>query len=97
MIRLGMIATLALGGCAPTPAAETPATLPSGVECDATSIQDLVGKPLGKDTVADARRRSGAASARVLTPDMAVTMEFRADRLNVQVDAKNVVTRVGCG
>ena len=44
-----------------------------------------------------ARVDAGATVARTLKPNQAVTMEYRFDRLNLRVDAKDVVESVGCG
>jgi hypothetical protein len=41
--------------------------------------------------------RSGALMARVLRPGQAVTMEFNAQRLNLDLDSGNSVTRARCG
>ena len=44
------------------------------------------------------RIAAGAQVTRVLRPgQQLMTMEFRADRLNLYVDAADVVTRVTCG
>ena len=40
---------------------------------------------------------SGARNARVVKPGMAVTMDFRQDRVTVQVDAQNRIERASCG
>lgn len=86
---------------APPPAnAQTPtgeATEGMPMVCDAAPVQNLVGQ---KSTVAigrDALARTGAKSLRVIGPGMAVTMDFRNDRLNIEVDDKNVITAIRCG
>ncbi len=38
-----------------------------------------------------------ARNARVVKPGMAVTMDFRQDRVTVQVDAQNRIERASCG
>ena len=40
---------------------------------------------------------SGARSARVIKPGMAVTMDFREDRVNIDVDAANSIKAIRCG
>ena len=34
---------------------------------------------------------------RVIKPGQAVTMDYRGDRLNVEVDAHNAIVRITCG
>ena len=47
--------------------------------------------------VEKARLASGSKTVRVIRPGMAVTMDYRIDRLNVDLNDKDVVTRVHCG
>jgi hypothetical protein len=56
-----------------------------------------VGKRAAASTVEEARQRSNSYMARVLWPKQVVTMEFNAQRLNLDVDAAGVVQRVRCG
>ncbi len=65
--------------------------------CDATQAQWTVGKAVGEADVEQARKDAGAQTARTLKPGQAVTMEFNAARLNLDVDDKGVVTAVRCG
>ena len=65
--------------------------------CDAAAAQGAVGKVATPALVEKARHDAGAETARVLKPRQVVTMEYLAERLNLYVDANNVVTRVTCG
>ena len=47
--------------------------------------------------VEEARQRSGSYMARVLRPGQVVTMEFNAQRLNLDLNAAGVITGVRCG
>ncbi|AEO40347.1 Elastase inhibitor AFLEI Flags: Precursor [Xanthomonas perforans] len=78
---------------APDAAPEAP---PIGT-CDATQVQSLVGQPLTDAVGEQARSDAGAKSVRVLKPGQMTTMEFNGERLNLEVDAKNVITSVRCG
>ena len=89
------VLVLALAGCTST--TPMPDTTPATAQCHADAAQSLLGQPATPDTVERARRRGGAQVARVLKPDQMVTMEFREGRLNVYVDAANVITRIACG
>lgn len=79
----------------PNPAS-APEAPPVGT-CDASQAQGLVGQAAEQALVDQARIDTGSKSVRVLTPNQMVTMEFNGERLNIEVDAKNVVTGVRCG
>lgn len=95
------VAACMLSACAQqTPVTGTPAVPPqlSGTrDCNAAGARFAVGKSADAALVEQARSRSGAYMARVLRPGQAVTMEFNAQRLNLDVDTANVVTRARCG
>lgn len=65
--------------------------------CDAGKAQSAVGQAASQDVVDKAVSDSGSSTARVIKPGEAVTMDFREDRLNIEVDAGNMVTAVRCG
>jgi hypothetical protein len=56
-----------------------------------------MGKPASAYLLEQARKASGAQYARILKPDDMVTLEYRSERLNLNVDRQGVVTRVNCG
>ncbi len=85
---------IALTGCAPTTAPESAA--PAG-QCDAAPVQDLVGKPYDAALGSDAQTRSGSRGVRVIRPGQAVTMDYRADRLNIELNAGERVVSLRCG
>ncbi|HET9810162.1 MAG TPA: I78 family peptidase inhibitor [Sphingomicrobium sp.] len=89
-------AWVALAACAPAPQpipvhGETP-----GRTCDNADIQQFVGREATSQLGAEMLRVSGAATVRWVQPGMAVTMEFRSDRLTVYLDAANRVERISC-
>lgn len=93
------IATLAvlLAACTtatPSMTDQQPATADT---CNADAAQSLAGQVATTEVVARARQLAGAQTARVLKPDQMVTLEYLAGRLNVYVDANNVITRISCG
>ncbi len=61
-------------------------------ECGASDLQYLVGQP---GRVLDGMRFS--QDLRVIQPGMAVTMDFRADRLNIWLNDLDRIERVTCG
>ncbi len=96
MIRLALpIAALALAGaCAPQ---ERPAPNPPGVECDAGKVDGLIGRTRTAEVEAEAKRLSGANLVRWLEPNAIVTMEFRADRLNLHLGTDGKIGSARCG
>ena len=65
--------------------------------CDAEAAQRFVGQKADEATVKAAVAASGAKSARVIKPDMMVTMDFRGDRVNIRVDDAGKIIAVTCG
>ncbi|MCC4619680.1 Elastase inhibitor AFLEI Flags: Precursor [Xanthomonas cassavae CFBP 4642] len=82
---------------ASAPAPDAAPDAPPIGNCDATQVQSLVGQPVTDAVSEQARSDAGAKSVRVLKPGQMVTMEFNGERLNLEVDAKNLVTSVRCG
>ena len=65
--------------------------------CSAEQAQRFVGRTADEDTVQAAISASGAKTARVIKPDMMVTMDYRGDRLNIRVDAAGKIIEIACG
>ena len=79
---------LVLAGCVMTPVEPAdPVDL-----CGASDLQYLVGQP---GRVLDGMRFS--QDLRVIQPGMAVTMDFKADRLNIWLNDFDRIERVTCG
>lgn len=77
------------------PAPPEPAT--AAAACDDSQAQWAIGKKATDADVEQARKDSGAQTARTLKPGQAVTMEFNANRLNLDLDAAGLVTAIRCG
>ncbi|SMF25317.1 MULTISPECIES: I78 family peptidase inhibitor [unclassified Pseudomonas] len=98
------LATLAvaavLAGCSTggNSAGSAPAA-PAGNDgrCEASGADFAIGKPGSPDLLEQARKASGSQMARMLKPHDVVTLEYRSERLNLNVDEQGVVTRVNCG
>ena len=85
-LALGLLAACTQPELAPSPSAPGPSDA-----CGASKLQALVGKPLGTLDV-----KTLPSVPRQIGPDMAVTDDYQPDRLNVEYDAKNIVTKVSC-
>ncbi|QVM93241.1 hypothetical protein JYG34_09590 [Pseudomonas entomophila] len=79
------------GGSAPS------APVGNDGRCEASGADFAVGKQATPALLDQARKASGSQMARVLTPHDVITLEYRSERLNLNVDEKGVVTRVNCG
>ena len=66
------------------------------MKCNPDVLEQFNGKVANEATVKQAVAASGAKNARVVKPGMAVTMDFREDRLTINVDADNKIERIGC-
>jgi hypothetical protein len=91
MIRVSLMLLLPCAACADTTTAG-PTT-----ECDADAAQKLVGQQGSAALAAEAQRSSGAGIVRWLQPNQIITMEYRADRLNISIDAGGRVDAIRCG
>ncbi len=80
---------------APPPAADAsnpPAASTAEDACGKAKYADLVGKPATDPAVPPA-----SPSVRHITPGMQVTMDFRADRLNIRIGVDGKITEISCG
>ncbi len=76
---------------------EVATTPPPVGTCDASQVEGLVGQPYSEELAEQARQDAGAAQVRMLKPNQPITMEFLGERLNIEVDDKNLVSGVRCG
>ncbi len=61
-------------------------------QCGASTLQWLQGK--AETVLYDTRLPEGR---RIIHPDTAVTRDYRADRLNIHIDAQGRITLIACG
>ncbi len=88
-----LLPVLSLAACVPSPDALPPAVDgPAANACGADELQDLVGQPR-----AAASDITFAVPVRIIEPGMAVTMDYRADRLNVEIGRDARIARIFCG
>jgi len=76
------------------PAAEPPPGIPAAADdtCGAAKYAGLVGRPADMPGVPDP-----GPGFRHITPDTHVTMDFREDRVNMEISAEGVITGFRCG
>ncbi|MGM3216790.1 I78 family peptidase inhibitor [Pseudomonas sp. PhalM4] len=65
--------------------------------CEASGADFAIGKQGNAELLEQARKASGSQMARILKPHDVVTLEYRSERLNLNVDEQGKVTRVNCG
>jgi hypothetical protein len=89
------VAALALfaSACSTIPA-DRPA--PSGT-CSNDGLNAFTGREATSDVGAEIMHMSGANILRWVPNGSVITMEFRADRVTIYLDANNKVERVNCG
>lgn len=97
------LSALSLAACAVGPEPYTtgqrePISLrDEGDECGASLVQSFVGIRANTALREEITTRSGARSIRWIEPGMAVTMDYRGDRLNAELDQDGVITAMRCG
>ena len=65
--------------------------------CGSSLVQTYMGLRANDTVREEVIRRSGAETVRWITPGTAVTMDFSATRLNVELDQDDVVRAFRCG
>lgn len=99
--RLSLLAALLATSTACTPMPPNPKPSkpfpPRVAQCQADPGQRFVGQAATDEIVAQVKTATGANSVRVLKPGMAMTMDYRDDRLNIELDDHDVIVKVGCG
>jgi len=98
MIGRVVLAGLLLSGCT-VPEGDVNEDVPVYGEgrCDAAAAQALVGREASAELGAEALERTGARTIRWIQPGQAVTMDYRMDRLNIELDERNRVKAIRCG
>jgi hypothetical protein len=65
--------------------------------CEAEAAQSFLGRNANEAVVKEAVRASGAKTVRVIPHDGMVTMDYRGDRLNIQLDPQGKIVAITCG
>ncbi|MCD9027777.1 hypothetical protein LDO26_06115 [Luteimonas sp. BDR2-5] len=69
----------------------------SATPCDTEAVQGLIGQTGSEEIYTRAMQDSGAKQFRALGPTDMATMDFREDRLNIDLDADGRITGFRCG
>lgn len=91
------LAGCSTGGSSGADSGATAAAPGNDGRCQASGADFAMAKRASPELLEQARKASGAQIARVLTPHDMVTLEYRSERLNLNVDEQGVVNRVNCG
>lgn len=82
------------------PPASTPAPSPEAsaepTSCGAEQFASYVGQKGTDAVIAAIQAKRGDQPIRVIKPGMAVTMDYRAERLNVDLDDSGTIKRLYC-
>lgn len=97
-----VLVAVALAGCSTGSAPGGDSNAPAASagndgRCNASGADFTVGKPGTPELLEQARKASGSQMARILKPHDMVTLEYRSERLNLNVDEQGNVVRVNCG
>ena len=88
------IALLTLAACEPGPAPPSgpPLPPPDADSCGAATHADLVGQD-----VTALERVLILGQVRVIRPGDTITLDFRPERINFEIDAEDRIARIFCG
>ncbi len=68
-----------------------------GGTCDAKAASAYVGQAISEQVAEQAKAAAGARGVRIIRPGMAVTMDYRAGRLNLELDEAGRIVKASCG
>lgn len=93
----GLLA-LGLTACV-SPSNNPPAAIkpvPADDKCNASQVADLVGQPYNAAMLARVKAAVGHVNIRPIRPNQAVTMDYREDRLNIDIDKDEKIVGFRC-
>ncbi|MCY1269180.1 Peptidase inhibitor I78 family protein [compost metagenome] len=94
---VALFAVALLAGCSSTEERSASPDAAASGRCNAEPLQSLVGRTVSASLLQEAKRTSGAQVARVLRPNDVMTMDYNSQRLNIDVDAQQVIRQIHCG
>ncbi|MEG3193076.1 I78 family peptidase inhibitor [Lysobacter sp. D1-1-M9] len=90
-----LLASVVACATMPPPPGSAPAA--SGGPCNAEAARWAIGQPVTDELVNRVLRETRSRDARVLGPGDMATMDFRGDRVNIDVNERGAITGVRCG
>ena len=98
MLLIGVLSASSLMiACTNASVAPTVPTPPTANTCDATLVRSAVGERASSGLLEAARLAARATVARFLRPNDVITMEYLGSRLNLHLDAQDIVRSATCG
>ena len=88
---------LSLGACTVAQSDATAVAAPAGGPCRNEALAQFVGQPASQELGARILASSGGRVIRWVPKGGVVTMDYREDRVTVQLDGANRVERASCG
>lgn len=92
-----VVLILSVGACATMGPPPEMGTAGATDMCNAEAVRWAIGREPTQDVVERARVESGSNAVRVIRPGDVVTMDYRGDRLNLDVNDRNAIVGARCG
>lgn len=90
------LAACTSSGSDPQASSTKPAPAPADDKCNSRLAAQFVGQHFDDALLARVKAAVGHDTIRVIRPNQPVTMDYREDRLNLDLDGNDTVTRVHC-
>lgn len=94
----------AMTACATSPSSGGSNEVPPAIQsdggnynCENADLAEFAGKTGSAEVYEQARIKANARHVRVVKPGMAVTMDYRIDRLTVMLDDNGKIESISCG
>ncbi len=96
---IAIAAALPLAACAASegPAGSTPPAPPAEMACNSDAVESYVGQTASSERGGAILKAAGARTLRWGPPRSAMTMDYRQDRLNIEIDGQNRIISANCG
>ena len=89
-----LLLALPLAACAPMP---PPGPPPMATQCVAEAAGWAMGLGVTDEIVERVRVDTRSRDVRVIRPGQAVTMDYRADRVNIKLNERDAIVGISCG
>lgn len=96
LLALGLAACASSNSGDSAAAPDKPAPPAADDKCKASLVTDLVGQPYDAAMLTKIQGIVGHKNIRPIRPNQPVTMDFREDRLNIDIDKDEKIARFHC-